>query len=65
MARKLALAGFVRNEGDGSILIEVEGQPTQLDQFVEWCRIGPPLAEVTNVTTEEMSILYTTDFSIL
>jgi acylphosphatase len=65
LARKLSVAGFVQNEGDGSLLIEIEGESAQLEQFVEWSRIGPPLAEVSKVSIEEMKPLGTTDFNIL
>lgn len=41
--------GFVRNEHDGSIYLEVEGERSNLETLLAWCREGPPLAEVTHV----------------
>ena len=45
-ARKLGLTGFVRNEDDGSVFIEVEGEEPALKTFIGWCSRGPELANV-------------------
>ena len=52
-ARRLGLSGFARNEPDGSVAIEVEGDEAALDAFVAWCRVGPPAARVGRVEVEE------------
>ena len=44
-----AVTGTVRNEPDGSVAIEAEGPDERLDRFVEWCREGPPRANVESV----------------
>ena len=48
-AAGLGLSGFVRNEPDGTVYIEVEGPEPALTDFCEWCRRGPPGAEVERV----------------
>lgn len=48
-AEALGLAGFAKNEPDGSVLLVVEGDPASLDRFVAWCQVGPPDAEVEGV----------------
>lgn len=48
-ARRLGLAGFARNEADGTVAIEVEGDEPALDAFVAWCRVGPRGARVERV----------------
>jgi acylphosphatase len=48
-AVRLGLAGFARNQPDGSVLIEVEGEADALDAFVAWCRHGPPRARVEKI----------------
>jgi len=48
-ARRLGINGFVRNEFDGSVCIEAEGLESQLDKFIQWCRLGPPHATVKNL----------------
>ena len=51
-AEKLGLTGFVKNEPDGSVAIVAEGEDAALNEFLEWCRRGPPLARVDEVTVE-------------
>lgn len=52
-AKSLGLAGFVRNEPDGTVYIEVEGSPVSVEQFLEWCREGPFSADVREVRVED------------
>ncbi len=35
IAEKFAVSGWVRNESDGSVRCVVEGEPAELDSFVE------------------------------
>jgi acylphosphatase len=49
-ARLGGLTGFVLNEDDGSVSIEVEGPPAAIETFVAWCHHGPPSAMVDRVT---------------
>ena len=48
-ALKLGINGFVRNEPDGSVYIEAEGNSNVLKKFIEWCHSGPEKAIVTGV----------------
>jgi len=48
-ADRLGLSGFVRNEPDGSVYAEAEGEEALLKEFAEWCRQGPESAEVQEV----------------
>jgi acylphosphatase len=48
------VSGFARNERDGSVLLELEGDPAQVDAVVAWCRIGPPRAEVAAVEVADL-----------
>jgi acylphosphatase len=52
-ARRLGLAGFVRNEPDGSVSFEAEGDDDAVRRFVVWCGHGPPEARVERVETRE------------
>ena len=52
-AKQLGINGFVRNEPDGSVYIEAEGEPDKLDEFVKWCHSGSERAVVTNVDVSE------------
>jgi len=51
-ADELELAGFVRNEPDGTVYIEVEGEEDALNKFLEWCEKGPKFAKVEQVEFE-------------
>lgn len=53
-AKELGLNGWVKNEEDGSVLIEAEGEEQKLDKLVEWCHQGPGAAQVEGVNTEEV-----------
>ncbi len=48
-ARQLGVTGFVKNEKDGSVYAEAEGTEEALKLFIDWCRKGPPAAQVTTV----------------
>jgi len=64
-AEELKVKGFVRNEDDGSVYVEAEGEAEDLEKLVEWCRQGPRLAQVTDVLVEPGVRGQFTDFSIL
>lgn len=49
-ATALSLSGWVRNEPDGSVLIEAQGEKDSLDALLAWCWQGPLQAEVSQVT---------------
>lgn len=55
-AKQLGIAGFVRNEPDGSVYVEAEGEERNLKEFLEWCKVGPRGAEVKKVNVEEKII---------
>ena len=48
-ARQLGLAGVVKNQPDGSVLIVVEGTDDSVQQLVDWCHDGPSAADVDRV----------------
>lgn len=45
----LGVNGFVKNETDGSVYLEVEGENHAVDEMVNWCKKGPGLARVEKV----------------
>jgi len=55
-ARQMSVTGFVKNEYDGSVYIEAEGEEENLSVFTAWCRKGPDHAYVEdlNITEGEM-----------
>jgi acylphosphatase len=49
-ARSLGLAGWVRNEPDGSVVARLEGPRERVESLVDWCRRGPTGAEVRGLS---------------
>lgn len=54
-ARRLGVAGWVRNRPDGRVEAVFEGSQDAVDQVVSWCREGTPWSKVegVEVTPEE------------
>lgn len=48
-ARSRGVRGWVRNEPDASVLLVAEGTRPALEDFLTWCRAGPPSARVSAV----------------
>jgi acylphosphatase len=51
-ARRLGLAGWVRNRVDGSVEILAEGAETKLNLFLAYLNRGPWGARVTSVAVD-------------
>ena len=52
-ARSLGLRGWVRNRGDGSVEMLVQGDEKQVEAMIARCREGPPAARVERVEITE------------
>jgi acylphosphatase len=52
VARRLELAGCVRNLADGRVEAIIEGERDKVENMVSWCNKGPMGAYVTNVKVE-------------
>ncbi|HHU86681.1 MAG: acylphosphatase [Pelotomaculaceae bacterium] len=51
-ALALGVRGWVKNRRDGAVEGVFEGERESVEKLVEWCRQGPPAAEVTEVQAE-------------
>ena len=51
-AGKHGLTGWVRNLADGRVEAVFEGESTSVDKVLDWCRKGPPRAEVQDVSVK-------------
>jgi acylphosphatase len=47
LAAEVGVTGFVKNQADGSVYVEAEGEDHLVDVFVEHCKLGPPHSQVT------------------
>lgn len=63
-ATELDLAGWVRNEPDGSVLLEAEGPEEAMQRLVDWLHQGPPAAEVDSVEASDLPPAGFHDFRI-
>jgi acylphosphatase len=48
-ARSHGVTGWVRNLPDGRVEAVLEGDESSVKNVIEWCKIGPPKAQVENV----------------
>jgi acylphosphatase len=48
-ARRLGVAGWIRNRSDGRVEGAFEGAPDAVNELCNWCRQGPPRAQVTDI----------------
>ena len=62
-ALALGLDGFVKNMPDGSVYLEIEGNPAELDEFVSWCQEGPSGARILEVNVSNSNLEGLTGFS--
>lgn len=63
-AQRLGINGFVRNDPDGSVYTEMEGDEFILKRLVDWCWKGPEMARVQHVFVEEGPIVDYAKFEI-
>ncbi len=63
-AKGLGLAGWVKNSHDGTVESHAEGLKEKLEQFIDWCRQGPPAASVSSVESDWVSLKGYQDFEI-
>jgi acylphosphatase len=63
-ARSLEVAGWVRNNPDGSVEAELEGPSERVGLFLEWFRRGPHGAQVDDVEVEWLEPAGEHDFDV-
>ncbi len=50
MAMRLGITGYIKNNSDGTVSCEVEGEENLMYKFVQWCHHGPVRAVVEHVS---------------
>jgi acylphosphatase len=46
----------VRNRGDGAVEGHLQGDEAEVEAMLDWCRTGPPGAEVDGLTWEPVPV---------
>ncbi|MEA1925994.1 MAG: acylphosphatase [Patescibacteria group bacterium] len=52
-AEELGICGWIKNNSDGTVSIEAEGEQKDLDAFAAWCRNGPPNSKIESIHKEQ------------
>lgn len=64
-ARLLGVKGTVENLEDGSVEIWANAEEDQMNQFINWCKIGPDAARVEWVDAQSIDPMNAMDFQIV
>lgn len=64
-ADHLGICGQVKNLPDGNVWITAEGEESAMEAFIAWCKQGPPLAKVTDVTVTAGGLSHFEDFKVV
>lgn len=64
-ADREGVAGWVRNEPDGSVAALFEGPQEAVDHLVRWCHDGPPRARVERVDVTDAAPTGAATFDVL
>jgi acylphosphatase len=63
-ARSLGVAGWVRNNLDGTVEAELEGPPDRVDALVDWFGRGPHGARVDGIEIDVLEPVGEQGFSV-
>ncbi len=63
-AHRRGVAGWVRNEPDGSVAAHFEGDPDAVEAMVAWCREGPRRARVDAVDVRDAKVTGSRRFDV-
>ena len=64
-AIEYGIKGFVKNQQDGSVYIEIEATQMKTDLFLEWCYQGSPLSKVKKINIEAGELKKYKSFEII
>ena len=55
-ASVLGVRGYVRNLPDGNVEVIAQGNASAVEAMIDWCRLGPPMAQVEQVQVTECKV---------
>ena len=65
IADKLKITGWVKNTLEGDVEIVAEGSSESIEEFLEWCKKGPPKAFVSHLNFTETESAKLKNFRII
>ncbi|MDB5089145.1 MAG: acyP [Mucilaginibacter sp.] len=65
VADQLGVKGSIKNEPNGDVFIEAEGDKFALEMFLDWCNEGPQGAEVNLVESNEGELKNYRNFEVV
>lgn len=65
VADQMGIKGIVKNQTDGTVFIEAEGDDLMLGFFTDWCKEGPDEASVDHIDVRETQIKNYLNFAVL
>jgi acylphosphatase len=65
VADKIGVRGWVKNTEEGNVEITATGSNEQLQEFVDWCKVGPRRAIITDVVVTHKEEENFTSFEIV
>ena len=63
-AKDFSISGFVKNQLNGDVYAEAEGEPEQLEVFIQACKMGPSHAWVERVDVQYCPVQGFTGFQV-
>lgn len=64
-ATSLGIKGWVKNDIDGTVVLEIEGDIRAVQEMENWLRQGPPMAKVESLNISQAEEKDYQDFLIL
>ena len=65
VAEKLNIKGWIKNNPNGEVEALITGKEKEVDDFVNWCRVGPERAEVDEVKISKQQVLHFEKFEVI
>jgi acylphosphatase len=63
-AMQFGVNGFVKNQYDGTVYIEAEGEQDAMEAFLAWCRRGPQWVRVEGFNVQEQPVMGYKGFTV-
>ena len=65
VAEEIGVTGWIKNTEEGNVEAMVTGSEAQLRKFIEWCKVGPRKAIVTDVVVSNKEEGNFTNFEVI